>query len=319
MIEYLDGGFLRVNTRTSYLEHKTIVRDFKDKLSIVEYRHKYDRMNFCEYDIRGLVSLIDHFGKTKKANADNIIMIMHGVLLTIICGKKLGLIENSFVVTPEFLFVRRGSCRPKLMYLPIDTELRLSDSYLELVRYIEKVCDDRDALAVNLAAALARTGFNLSEAALVVVEAANKRVVSDVYLKPPQKAKIDSWANPREQTSAESDKSIELLEATCLYYEEEPCLYLLDGERRQRIDITAERFVMGRMPGRVDYCFAGEKFKGVSRVHAAVKWDGEDYFIEDLGSSGGTFLNGRRIPKEHPEKLQRGDEIRLYITRLLFE
>ena len=314
----MDGGFLRVNTRNSYLEHNTIVRDFRDKLSIVEYRHKYDRMNFCEYDIRGLVSLPDHFGKTKKANADNIIMIMHGVLLTIICGKKLGLIENSFVVTPEFLFVRRGSCRPKLMYLPMDTDCRLSDGYLELVSYIGKICDVKDTLASNLAAALMGIGFNLSEAALVVVEAANKRVVSDVYLKTPKKTKTDSWIAPKERTSAENDESIELLETTCLYFEEEPCLYLLDGDSRTRIDVTSGHFVMGRMPGKVDYCFAGEKYKGISRIHAVIKNNGEDYFLEDLGSSGGTFLNGRRVQKE-PEKLHRGDEIRLYVTRLVFE
>lgn len=39
-------------------------------------------------------------------------------------------------------------------------------------------------------------------------------------------------------------------------------------------------------------------FEGVSRRHAAVSFDGKSYWIEDLGSSNGTFLNGRRLTKK---------------------
>src|SRR5947209_10538317 len=40
-------------------------------------------------------------------------------------------------------------------------------------------------------------------------------------------------------------------------------------------------------------CLAG---KQVSRQHAQIVADGGQHFVEDLGSSNGTYLNGRRIP-----------------------
>ena len=324
MIEYGESGTLRVNSNSSYLEHYAICRNYKDKLSLVEYRHKHDKSNFCEYDIRGLVSILDHFARGAKASAEDLVTLMHGILLTLICGKKLGLIENSFVLVPEFVFIRRGSFRPKLMYLPMDTSYRQADGYRDLICFLSEVCDDADVLACQLTTALMKIGHNLNEAALVVVDVANNKRVNEIYLdkagRRPQstlfpelkKGAADTWSQ------AESDKSIELLEATCLY-EEEPRLYLLDGNERVEIEITSENFTLGRKRDAVDYCFEGEKHRGVSRIHAAIKFDGASFFIEDLGSSGGTFVNGNKIPKGHVEPLLSGDEIKLYTTKLLFE
>jgi pSer/pThr/pTyr-binding forkhead associated (FHA) protein len=44
-----------------------------------------------------------------------------------------------------------------------------------------------------------------------------------------------------------------------------------------------------------------------SRRHAQIRWDGDHYMLEDLGSKNGTFLNGRRMTEPHP--LQHGDLI----------
>ncbi len=46
----------------------------------------------------------------------------------------------------------------------------------------------------------------------------------------------------------------------------------------------------------------------VSRRHAEVSWDGRELVVEDLGSSGGTFVNGARVQRSalHP-----GDVVRL--------
>src|SRR5713226_8133234 len=46
----------------------------------------------------------------------------------------------------------------------------------------------------------------------------------------------------------------------------------------------------------------------VSREHAEIAWDGDQYVLRDVGSSHGTFVNGQRIT-EHT--LAHGDRIRL--------
>lgn len=47
----------------------------------------------------------------------------------------------------------------------------------------------------------------------------------------------------------------------------------------------------------------------LSRQHARFVRQGDDYLLEDLGSTNGTFLNGMRLTM--PQRLQPGDEIRL--------
>lgn len=44
-------------------------------------------------------------------------------------------------------------------------------------------------------------------------------------------------------------------------------------------------------------------FEEVSRQHARISWDGKSHWLEDLASTNGTFLNGRRLQKER-EKLR---------------
>lgn len=57
----------------------------------------------------------------------------------------------------------------------------------------------------------------------------------------------------------------------------------------------------------------------VSRKHARVIKRGDEYFVEDLGSTNGTFINrGRRLLPGTPQRLESGDEIIVGKTFLRF-
>lgn len=50
---------------------------------------------------------------------------------------------------------------------------------------------------------------------------------------------------------------------------------------------------------------------GVSRRHAKIHQKGNRFYIEDVGSANGTFLNGKRLTPYLPHPLQEGDELQL--------
>ncbi|MBO4881927.1 MAG: FHA domain-containing protein [Lachnospiraceae bacterium] len=58
--------------------------------------------------------------------------------------------------------------------------------------------------------------------------------------------------------------------------------------------------------------------KEISRMHARVFLKDEDYYIEDLNSTNGTFKNGVRLKPYEQKKLTKGDEIKLATKKLTF-
>lgn len=56
----------------------------------------------------------------------------------------------------------------------------------------------------------------------------------------------------------------------------------------------------------------------VSRQHARIISDAGGYFIEDLGSANGSFVNDRRLPAGVPTRLRNGDRVRIGKVQLNF-
>ena len=57
----------------------------------------------------------------------------------------------------------------------------------------------------------------------------------------------------------------------------------------------------------------------ISRIHAQIEKRGEDYFLMDLNSTNGTFLNGKRLASNEYRQICGGDEIFFAETGYLFE
>ncbi len=70
--------------------------------------------------------------------------------------------------------------------------------------------------------------------------------------------------------------------------------------------------------GRDEACEVSLLDESASRRHAAVARRGERFFLRDLGSRNGTFLNGARLAPESDEGLRSGDEVAVGATRLRF-
>ncbi len=75
------------------------------------------------------------------------------------------------------------------------------------------------------------------------------------------------------------------------------------GGQRWRLDVP--EVLIGRSPE----CDIILPDRQVSRRHARVFREGEDYYVEDLGSKNGTWVNGQ--PVHGPVRLKDGDEIQI--------
>ncbi len=71
------------------------------------------------------------------------------------------------------------------------------------------------------------------------------------------------------------------------------------GETR-RFELQGAEAVIGRDEAGIQVDLAVDE---VSRRHALISWDGKHHWLEDLQSTNGTFVNGRRVGKER-EKLR---------------
>ncbi|MFA0758056.1 MAG: hypothetical protein KEFWMYNX_000026 [Candidatus Fervidibacter sp.] len=58
---------------------------------------------------------------------------------------------------------------------------------------------------------------------------------------------------------------------------------------------------------------------GVSRRHCRLTFQGGQFFVEDLGSTNGTKLNGQAIPPNQPRPIKDGDILELGVLRLTFK
>ena len=80
----------------------------------------------------------------------------------------------------------------------------------------------------------------------------------------------------------------------------------------QRIALSSPRVVIGRHPA----CDVVLDISSVSRQHAAVTQEEEQFFVEDLRSRNGTTVNGNKITSRL--RLQDGDELVICDQRIQF-
>ncbi len=85
-----------------------------------------------------------------------------------------------------------------------------------------------------------------------------------------------------------------------------------DSNGRQFFELTSDEMVVGRD----QFCDIVLRNHTVSRRHARIVRSAEGFFIEDLSSLNGTYLNGRRLEGRTPIKDQ--DKIHIYEVVTVF-
>ncbi len=90
-------------------------------------------------------------------------------------------------------------------------------------------------------------------------------------------------------------------------------LYTPEGEFVASVDKAS--LSIGKKKGEVDVVLDDSS---VSRMHARIVREKEDYYLEDLNATNGTFKNGLRMQPYEKRKLEPGDEIKCGRVILIF-
>lgn len=120
--------------------------------------------------------------------------------------------------------------------------------------------------------------------------------IQEVYMEKPRRAIADQKEEGLEPTTL---LNMTIPEGVCL-------LIPLEDSRYEAISLDSFPFFIGKLKKNIDYCLEKDS---VSRYHAKISMEGEQYYITDLNSTNGTFINKEALPMYQPMLLQHGDEV----------
>ncbi|MEA4846994.1 MAG: DUF6382 domain-containing protein [Clostridiaceae bacterium] len=94
-----------------------------------------------------------------------------------------------------------------------------------------------------------------------------------------------------------------------------PYLESIGAHRAERVMINKDKFIIGRLGSMADHIMQGST---VGKLHAEITVNGGLYYIKDLNSKNGTFVNDVRIPSNKEYEIRENDRIRFSSFEYVF-
>ena len=94
-----------------------------------------------------------------------------------------------------------------------------------------------------------------------------------------------------------------------------PKLEGMDGDEKRRFILNKNPFIIGKFPQKADGILNDSR---ISRVHAAIREDSGYYYISDLNSTNGTYVNGNRITGTETVRLHHLDKVCMASVEMIF-
>jgi len=171
----------------------------------------------------------------------------------------------------------------------------------------EEETEEDEVKRPSLADQIRRTLFGVERKAknysdLKVIPRGQVREASEEFIIDPEKVSLNY----------EATEFIDEMEKE----ENKPFAHLLLPEEMGNYILNGETTVLGKKEEDCDLFFKG---RGVSKIHAMIKREEDGYYLKDLNSRNGTYLNGQIIEYEELVRLKSKDRIRMGETELVFE
>lgn len=224
-----------------------------------------------------------------KIQPDALITIMINMFANVIEVRNNGFLTcQNIVISWDKVFVDPNTLKVKLVYIPVKDKLYDNDIAFE--------SDLRSSIVKLINKGIAKTNSRLDQFALDMSNGSLS--LEDVYNKsrdvgssPIMNTHFDNRMN-RQQGN---DYIIKIV--------------AMNAPQHFEIIVDRDDMLIGKKADLVDAVIPFNKM--ISRRHCRVTKQNEFYYITDIGSANGTYINGVRLQPNQPCQINKGDIIRL--------
>lgn len=294
---------------------------------------RVDEKNVFQYKILSYESVQSHFSKGAIGKKDLKILIAALLRINSVVNEFL-LNVDCIVLNPEYVYMDGESYY--FCYYP-DNGTHFCEGLKGLMEYVLEHIDhdDRETVmtAYGLYQRILKNSYTLESLMEVFEEKERQPEVSEVYAETEPKLQMVCEAEAyqiMEPTDREQEGIWEKIKRVFVKRSKKTidngveygATMLLGANRlislgsSEDILLTHYPFVLGSRTKNCDYTINNPL---ISRKHAVIWNDGGDFFVEDVGSTNGTYVNGERIPSCEKIRLVKGDKVEFANLKYRFE
>lgn len=299
--EYMNG-LIEKNIVKEYMNGVAVFYTFKDSsyFSTTDYKiiknekqiailkcsdFMYNGKREIVFFVNKYKSLLEIINEKKEHESLN--NIIFKIIENVLKIKSNGFLTYSnLILSFDRIFVGKSDYDCKLIYLPVANSSDNRDNELEFrERIAEYISDDNSFYTYSIEKIkedLADGEVELEDIYNKMCEIYESRTVSNDVIKHPVMV----------IKSEDSDKAL--------------CF-----------ETEADEFIIGKKQGAADFVISG--VATISRRHCKIIYEAGVYYIEDIGSTNGTYLNDFRLEPHIREVIGNGDTIKLATSKFIIE
>lgn len=344
----LDHNWL-VLEREEYQENYQVGMLLKNKIpGFLECRlSRFDRGVFFYYEITSRQSL-SLVLERKRLNLQELLKLLDGIWQAVRACSEYLLDVERLLLTPEYIYLDPDEWTVFFCFFPLEKQSPEKE-LLELAEYLLDRLDRQDSGAVTL-------GYEFYRIAGEENPSLGKLLESWQEGKEAGEQTEEEQAEPCREDKMRPSEAMEkkilyydgrgqtVLEEDCIREREpkrcfdaaspewtgeaeggtsflskirEPGLFLRsESAAFPDLRITKDSFLIGKKKDAVDACL---KARGISRIHGRISREDDCYYLTDLNSTNGTFLNGGRLEVNEKARLRPGDRVGFADVRYIVE
>lgn len=229
--------------------------------------------------------------------------MISNLLFSLVRAKENGFLNVSKVLLErDKIFVDKTNHQVWLIYLPL-----VSTDFQDKA--------ESDGVRKGVLRILEAWGGDNSKHVNQIAEALEN---ADLQLEEIYRLSVDLQKGDNKQGTAlhKKNKTMERF-SSFLQKEPQPILTLqsTDIEKVAALHIDKSEYIIGKNPNAVDGVI--EFNNAVSRIHCKIIYKNKKYYVVDMNSANGTFVNAKRLAPNKPEVIVNGDLLKLANSEFL--